>query len=139
MGDGPTIERRIRAAMTLAGLENEAALATRIATKGYSARTLYRMLDPTDKKRPVRDTDLVAIGKACGVSDAFWTVDFQRIQALPDEAALAEKVEQLDRHMAVVMDLLGVRLSAGLAGSVQSEPKAPRVGPANGAGNGPPG
>ena len=89
----PTIEGRIKAAMELAGLDFPA-LAARIATPNYGERTLRKIAEPNDHERPARTPDLHLIGRACGVSDAFWTIDFSRLE--DDEPALRDQLRALE-------------------------------------------
>lgn len=86
----PSIERRIKAAITLAGLDFQQ-LADRINSNGYGERTLRRIADEHDPDRRPRASDLHVIAKACGVSDAFWTIDFSAL-AEPD---LREEISEL--------------------------------------------
>ena len=99
MGNGPTKERRIEAAMALAGLDFDT-LAERIATKNYGSRTLRRLANPKDTARPPRGPDLAVIAKACGVSEAFWTVDFSTLE----EPDLRDQVSVLEQQVADLQD-----------------------------------
>lgn len=93
----PTLERRIKAAMALAGLDWDG-LAERIDTPNYGPKTLYNIASETFEKRSARSADLHIIGKACGVSDAFWTIDFRELQepVLRDELTrLSQRVDEI--------------------------------------------
>lgn len=90
----PIIEHRIKAAIELAGLTYET-LANRIATPNYGAKTLQNIASPSFKSRVASDGDLLLIARACGVSDAFWTVDFRTLE---DESLRAE-VSDLRREL----------------------------------------
>lgn len=94
MDDWPTIEQRISAAMALAGLDDEG-LSKKIAAngsakKGYSARTIERIRNPKVTARVAEDPDLAVIAKACGVSPAFWTVDFRQLEEPSLQVAVSE-------------------------------------------------
>ncbi|MEJ7786414.1 MAG: hypothetical protein WKF96_16545 [Solirubrobacteraceae bacterium] len=94
---GPTKEQRIAAAMALAGVDFKE-LARRIATKNYGARTLQRIANADDVDRPPRGPDLVLIGAACGVSDAFWTIDFSELE----EPSLHDEVSRQGERLALL-------------------------------------
>jgi hypothetical protein len=68
------IERRIRAAMELAGVESVAELARRIDTRGLGARTLRKFQDPNDPREP-RPHELSAIAKALDLPDGLLSLD----------------------------------------------------------------
>jgi hypothetical protein len=94
----PTTEQRIKAAMELAGLNWEG-LAERIGTPNYGPKTLYNMASPSFTGRVPRSADLHIIGRACGVSDAFWTVDFSKIEATD----LRAEVRALDDRLSAAL------------------------------------
>lgn len=129
---GPSHEQRILAAMAIAGFVSKLsrgtvdfdALAERIDAPKYGARTLRRIADPDDTDRAVTETDLMVIGAACGVSPAFWTVDFETI-GLPNHVGLAEKVEALDREMDTVLRILGLRLGLGASTAADEQRERP--------------
>lgn len=116
----PTREDRLKAALALAGLPLSGdagwiTLAERIATPGYGYKTLKNMADPENTTtRAPTDTDLYVIGRACGVSEAFWTVDFAQlgeadVRALLNEtraelAGLSRTVADLSRQLAAIRD-----------------------------------
>jgi hypothetical protein len=102
MDDQPNIERRIRAAMELAGL-SFIALAKRIATPNYGERTLRNMVNEAFTDRVASRADLALIGRACGVSDAFWTVDFRELE----EPSLREEVTALSDQLADLAVVVG--------------------------------
>ena len=88
--DQPTIERRIRAAMALAGLDWDG-LAKRINMRNYGSKTLQNMVSESFAGRVPRPGDLILIARACGVSEAFWHVDFAAL----DEPTLRVDVSRL--------------------------------------------
>lgn len=90
------LRRRMRAAMALAGLTVKQ-LAARIDGRGYSDKTLNNMLG--DRLRPIEPRDFPVLAQACGLTPAFFTIDFSTIA---DDPALAERVEALERQMATV-------------------------------------
>lgn len=99
--EDPTTERRIRAAMALAGL-NFQRLAERIGTPNYGAKTLANLASEHHTQRQPRPADLHIIGRACGVSDAFWTTDFGKLQDRQVADELNEIRDELEALALVV-------------------------------------
>lgn len=89
MDDPPTLERRIKAAMELAGLDYDT-LAERINTQNYGASTLRNIANP-NHPREARFADLIVIARACRVSEAFFRVDFLELE----EPSLRAEVSRL--------------------------------------------
>lgn len=113
----PTTEQRIKAAMALAGLDWDS-LADRIGTPGYGAKTLKNMADPNNTTtRAPTDTDLLVIGSACGVSNAFWTVDFS---ALGVDQPLRAKFSALEERF----DALAAETAAQMAAQMVQQERA---------------
>lgn len=98
------IERRIRAAMWIAGLEFED-LAQRIDTPNLGIHTLRRL--NASKKPKATKLHLDAIAEACGVTTAFFSVDFSQLQATDDQpedvrellASIELRLEALEREV----------------------------------------
>lgn len=92
------LRRRMRAALALADLTIEE-LSERIGRRGYGDKTLYNMQGETGK-RPILPQDIEVISKACGISPAFFSIDFSD---LPDTTtvdrltALEKQVSDLSR------------------------------------------
>lgn len=84
-------ERRIRAAMTLAGIDSFEDLARRIDSRNLGATTLRKLNDNVRASLPRR-----AIADACGLPYQFFTVDFRRLSELAQAAASDAQPERLD-------------------------------------------
>lgn len=98
------IERRIRAAMVLAGVDFSE-LARRIGRQGMAARTLRGMATPEEKPVP-QPHHLRYIAEACGISPSFFTIDL----AMLDGETRAEIKDLRSRLEAVEDQLRKTRL-----------------------------
>jgi hypothetical protein len=117
--------RRFRAAFAWAGIVGPTAIGQAL---GVSSTTAKRLARGDGNYSRDRWDDVERITKV-----PRWFIDAGFEGAgLPDYETLPERVEALGRRVQVVMDLLGVKVSEGLAGSVRREPQAPHAGPANG-------
>jgi hypothetical protein len=94
------LKRRMKAAIALAGITVEE-LAERIDRRGYGAKTLYNMQGEAGG-RPILAQDQEVIAKACGLSPAFFTIDFSKLQAPADE----DRITTLERQMAAVLQVI---------------------------------
>jgi hypothetical protein len=129
------LKRRMKAALALAGITIEE-LAARINRRGYGTKTLYNMQGGKGA-RPILPADQEVIARACGLSPAFFTIDFAD---LPDTelsdrvAALESDLERLSPILKEP-DALDALLQAlgdlGLAGSPSRE-EAPSDAPDTG-------
>lgn len=104
------------------------ALAQLLSQEGMGARTLRAWADPKDDKRP-QAHHLRYIAEACGVSTAFFSVDFSTlgVAASEDEVTqLRERVERLEaQDQARRLDQLADDL-ATLRQSVEERPGTAR-------------
>lgn len=111
-----TVERRIRAAMVLAGIDFDE-LARRVDQSGMASRTLRGMATPEDPQVP-QPHHLRYIAAACGLSPAFFTVDFSSLGDLPVEEpewaeSLRQRMDRLeDEWSSAQLDALGAALAA---------------------------
>lgn len=128
-----SIERRLRAAMVLAGIDSVGELARLIDARGLGERTLRKFQDPNDPRQP-RPHELEAITKALNVPPGF---------LLDDEAAdpFETRVANLERLLAAVASRLphpvdeqervlleAVRIAAGRAGADHESDRSPHLG-----------
>lgn len=106
------IERRLRAAMALAGMDFPA-LAKALGRQGMGARMLRYWADPEDTRTP-QPHHLRYIAEACNISPAFFTVDFGAIEhdAATSTDELGERVRRLEAEVAV-LSAEGLQRSAG--------------------------
>jgi hypothetical protein len=94
------LKRRMKAAIALAGITVEE-LAERIDRRGYGAKTHYNLQGEAGG-RPILAQDQEVIAKACGLSPAFFTIDFSKLQAPADE----DRIATLERQMAAVLQVI---------------------------------
>lgn len=113
------VERRIRAAMTLAGLDFKE-LAERIGQRALGESTLRRL----NAQSSLTSFHYTAIAEACEVSPSFFTIDFNRLPELeqPAESTSDDRLDEVfDR-----LEALEVRFRAsGLADRTQPREELP--------------
>jgi hypothetical protein len=85
-----SIERRLRAAMALTGVESVGELARLLDARGLGERTLRKFQDPNDSRKPRRH-ELDAIAKALKVPSGF-LVDDEATDSLPMRIANVERL-----------------------------------------------
>lgn len=88
----------MKAALQLGGMTVEL-LAEKLAATGhakYSAKTLYSMQNGNKGKRVISPQEGRMIADACGISRAFFTVDFTDLDEPAERDALAQRLEALE-------------------------------------------
>jgi hypothetical protein len=100
-GDGFPVERRIRAAMTLAAIDF-GELARRIDRPGMKERTLRGMATAGDRQT-AQPHHLRYIAEACGMSPSFFTVDFSA--DLATDAELRTRLQNAETQLASLVGL----------------------------------
>lgn len=130
------VERRIKAAVQLAGFESLDDVADRIDRSGFSRKTLRRIANPNDK-RQAKDYELEWIAQACDVPLSFLLEgpaepDSIRAQLARVEAVAGRLVE-VERKLDVVLRSLGVSVDRTVEerpvpDAIPDLPTAPRRG-----------
>lgn len=93
--------RRLLAARTLAGLgqkELAAKLRKMGYSRGYSARTIG---DMERGETPIQPQSIAVLAKGCGVTPAFFTVDFSTLEEPGSEATTDDRFERLQSELRV--------------------------------------
>lgn len=98
------LKRRMKAALALAGIGVEE-LAQRINLRGYGAKTLYNMQGETGA-RPILPRDQEVIARACGLSPAFFTIDFGQIPADTITDRLHRLEQQVQALLSAIPDVM---------------------------------
>lgn len=123
------LRRRLIAARALADITVKE-LAVRIQeaghTRGYSADNLGLM---ERGKRPIQPQNIAVLAEACGVSPAFFTVDFAGLDDTPPDAlsAIEDRLERLTAELrteqleranleAALLEVIGEDLQQALGG-----------------------
>lgn len=99
--DPEQVRRRIRAARIIAGFDKVDDLALTLNIDGLKRDTLYEI---ESGKRAVRPHELRLIAEACGISPAFFEVDFAHLNA--DEPVELDTDERLERLEGAVILLV---------------------------------
>lgn len=96
MGSGWTTARRVKAARALAGYRNTGALAADLGP-GLSDKTLRKIESERDP-RQAKPHELEMIARACGLTPAFFSVDFAQLE--PDAPPFTERLGEIAEALA---------------------------------------
>lgn len=121
------LRRRLIAARALAGLtvkQLAAEIQARGHTRGYSAENIGLM---ERGRRPIQPQNIPVLAAACGLSPAFFSVDFSSLEDQDELAAVGDRLERLTAELrteqleranleSALLEVLGEDLRQALAG-----------------------